>query len=102
MPHATSMLFLLRPGVYKYGEDGEENEAVQLGIHLKYGKRSKEHLHYGDKDVNKNAKNQAAQMCVVLSAGECISSGTQAEFEYVRDFTPWSLVTSGTAHCFSN
>ena len=92
MPHATSMLFLLRPGVYKYGEDGEENEAVQLGIHLKYGKRSKEHLHYGDKDVNKNAKNQAAQMCVVLSAGECISSGTQAEFEYVRDFTPWAIM----------
>ena len=64
----TQFLVSIADDVYQYDEfGGPPAEGQRLALLFTYGKRCKNHLHYGDMDMGDATKKQEAQMCLKLS-----------------------------------
>ena len=87
VPSSTSFFYILNPSLCNVDQNGaalgpdcpsvsDSNDVPVLGLHLRYGMRTKAHLHYGPTDAGSIGKNrqqdpkQDSQYCCVLQLGE--------------------------------
>ena len=83
VPFETSFLFSVKPGLY----DDEQN----LALYFKYGKRGKQHVHYGPMDMGKKeGSKQEAQHCVIMHLG--LWDGRCNGFKLEKNFKPWNIM----------
>ena len=83
VPFETSFLFSVKRGLY----DDEQN----LALYFKYGKRGKEHVHYGPMDMGKTGTSkQDAQLCVVMYLGTWDTKCNGFDFD--QNFKPWKIM----------
>ena len=83
VPFETSFLFSVKPGLY----DDERN----LALYFHYGKRGKQHVHYGPMDMGKKGTSkQDAQLCVIMYMGlwDTKCNG----FKLENNFKPWNIM----------
>ena len=83
VPFETSFLFSVKPGLY----DDERN----LALYFHYGKRGKQHVHYGPMDMGKKeGSKQEAQHCVIMHLG--LWDGRCNGFKLETNFLPWKIM----------
>jgi len=119
VPSSTSFFYILNPSLCNVDQNGaalgpdcpsvsDSNDVPVLGLHLRYGMRTKAHLHYGPTDAGSTGKNrqqdpkQDSQYCCVLQLGELHDRRllpTLAKPRNYQDkqlnldhFTPWPIV----------
>ena len=109
VPTQTSFFYVLDPSVCNVDKDGAalgpDNDIPVLGVHLRYGMRTRAHLHYGPTDAGSATKQDAKQenqYCAVLQLGELhdrrlgpmLTNTTRYHDKQLNldCFTPWAIV----------
>ena len=112
VPSSTSFFYILNSSLCNVDQNGAalgpDNDIPVLGLHLRYGMRTKAHLHYGPKDAGTLGKNrqqdpkQDCQYCCVLQLGELHDRRLLPALSKPRNyhdkqlsldhFTPWPIV----------
>ena len=86
----TQFLVSIADGVYPYdASGGPPAEGQRLAMLFTYGKRCKDHMHYGDMDVGDATKNQASAMCLKMAVGTW--DGTTMGFK-TSSFKAWGIM----------
>ena len=81
--------------VYPYDAfGGPPAEGQRLAMLFTYGKRCKDHLHYGDMDVGDATKKQDAQMCLKMAVGtwDGTTMGFRVSKNTTTNFKAWGIM----------
>ena len=91
----TQFLVSIADGVYPYdASGGPPAEGQRLAMLFTYGKRCKDHMHYGDMDVGDATKKQEAAMCLKMAVGtwDGTTMGFRVSKNPTTNFKAWGIM----------